>query len=123
MRKYQYIQTIDIPSTKFNYLLVIGILRRYHNKQQFDIPDIVITRVYCTDKLDEMMRGEVIEAKVSVLTSYEPKFHEPSLPVYPKISSPTSTLSTNSRPLLLMVRFKISLSLASYVNFIIIFLC
>ena len=48
---YQYIQTIDISSTKFNCLLVIGILKRYHNKQYFDISDIVITRDHCITKL------------------------------------------------------------------------
>ncbi len=48
--KYQYIQTIDISSTKFNCLLRTGILKRYHYKQYFDISDIVITRDHCNEK-------------------------------------------------------------------------
>ena len=47
-KKYEYIQTIDISSTTFNCLLVTGILKRYLNKQYFDISDILITRGYCT---------------------------------------------------------------------------
>ena len=46
-KKYQYIQTINISSAIFNCLQVTGILKRYHNKQYFDISDIVITRVHC----------------------------------------------------------------------------
>ena len=46
-KKYQYIQTIHISNTKFNCLQVIGTLKRYHNKQYFDISDILITRDHC----------------------------------------------------------------------------
>ena len=44
---------INISSTKFKSLLVIGLLKRY-NKQYFDISDIVITRVHWNNKVENL---------------------------------------------------------------------
>ena len=46
-KKYHYIQTTKISSINFNCFVIVGILMWYHNKQHFELPDIVITRDYC----------------------------------------------------------------------------
>lgn len=43
-RLYQYVQTFNIFSINFSCLLVIALLKRYHDKQHFDISDIAVTR-------------------------------------------------------------------------------
>ena len=47
-KKVQYIQTIEISSINFYCFVIVGILIWYHNKQNFGVSDIVITRDYCT---------------------------------------------------------------------------
>ena len=44
---YHNIQTIEISSINFQYFIVVGILIWYHNKQHFELSDVVITRDYC----------------------------------------------------------------------------
>ena len=46
-KKYHYIQTIEISSINFYCFVIVGILIWYHNKQHFELSDIVITRDYC----------------------------------------------------------------------------
>ena len=46
-KKYHIIQIIEISSINFKCFVVVGILIWYHNKQHFELSDIVITRDHC----------------------------------------------------------------------------
>ena len=45
-KKYN-IQTVEISSINLYYFVIVEILIWYHNKQHFELSDIVITRDYC----------------------------------------------------------------------------
>ena len=42
-----YSQSIEILSINFSCFAIIGILTWYHNKQHFELSDIIITRDHC----------------------------------------------------------------------------
>ena len=52
------IQTIEISSINFCCFVVVGILIWYHNKQHFELSDIVITRDYCM-----FLRNQLVQKK------------------------------------------------------------